>query len=47
MQCLVARQIDAAGEANTRLGEAGQKSDGEERELLFFDGVQTQTGSGA
>lgn len=46
MQCLVARQIDAAGEANTRLGKAGRKSDGEERELLFFD-VQTQRGSGA
>jgi hypothetical protein len=47
MHCLVARQIDAAGEANTRLGEAGQISDGEERELLFFDGVQTQMESGA
>lgn len=47
MQCLVARQIDAAGEANTRLGEAGQKSEEEERELFFFDGLQTQKGSGA
>lgn len=47
MHCLVARQIDVAGEANTRLGEAGRISDGEERELLFFDGVQTQTESGA
>jgi len=47
LHCLVARQIDAAGEANTRLGEAGQISDGEERQLLFFDGAQTQTESGA
>jgi len=45
MQFLVALQIEAAGEANTSFGESGQKSDGEERKLLFFYSEQTQRGS--